>query len=128
MIARSQLDFLGIIMSFSCALHCVLAACAPILVSMGLTVTFLSHEYEAIVFYGTLIVSSSAMLIGLMKHQSVKLALGFLICLGLLIASFALEHLENESMAPYTLALSICAGCGLIACHIVNSKRLFPKS
>lgn len=118
------MDHAGILASTICAVHCVLAAALPSLLSgLGLG-AFLGHEAEWVFTVTAVVIAGLALVIAWRRKgpRSVKVLLAAGIA-GLLGARFVEEV---EALHDYGMLIGIGAGVLLVAGHFVSIRGNRP--
>lgn len=116
----SKLDRWGAFTSAACALHCLVFALLPGLISaLGLGIVFVPAVEWSLVLTA-LVIASSALFLGWRRHRSVGVLLAFLVGASGLILSRAFEEFGVEGFA---LPIGVIGAAALVFGHFLNARR-----
>ena len=122
---KLDVDKIGSVASFLCAIHCGLSGLAlGLLSSVGLA--FIGDPITEIVFISTaLLLGIWAVWAGYQKHHSWRPALIFASGIILIVVSHLMtESVDHKGVNLLAVGLSIAAGCTLVAFHLVNRRLI----
>lgn len=116
----SKLDRWGAFTSAACAVHCLIFALLPGVISaLGLGIVFVPAVEWSLVLTA-LVIASSALFFGWRRHRSIGVLIAFLVGASGLIASRAFEEFGVEGFA---LPVGVVGAAALVFGHFLNARR-----
>ncbi|MBO6934554.1 MAG: MerC family mercury resistance protein [Deltaproteobacteria bacterium] len=117
--ARNRLDVAGLLLSGSCALHCLFVALAPALLAATGLGALLDETAEWVFTITAVAVGAIAATLALRAGRSRIVVAAFVVSIGLLLVGRGFEHAGVHGGVEVFSALG---GVGLALAHVVNLR------
>jgi hypothetical protein len=116
---RSWADLCGGLVSFTCAVHCLLVSLAPALVAASGVSFFRDERVERGLVCFALCLGSLAAARGFVRHRR-PLVIGLFVAAVILLTSGV--ALEAEGSGAFGTGLSVVGGAAMVGAHLHNAR------
>ena|ERR1041384_7286773 len=110
-----NLDGIGAVLSFACAVHCLVLPIALILLPFSMSFLY-GQKTELLFISGSLLLATLSFCLGYHVHRKIRLLMILYLCTGMIVVG------KLWISGPMSLCLAASGALGLAAGHLLNHR------